>query len=106
MPPPVETFTASQLPFRVQATASGKRRKGEEIRLEECELLEMVQYSCWLEDKRKDVIKCKPIVKLFRKYDVQPLSIRLDVQVLTAIHRCAGNLTVETTALEGAIELR
>ncbi len=67
MAPPVEIFPASQLPFRIQVGANGKRRKGEEIKLEDCELLEMVQYSCWLEGKRMDVIKCRPIVKLFRK---------------------------------------
>lgn len=67
MPPPIETFPASQLPHRIQMTANGKRRKGEEIKLGDCELMEMVQYSCWLEGKKQDIIKCKPIVKLFRK---------------------------------------
>lgn len=68
MAPPSETFSASELLSRVQVKANGKRRKGEEIRLEDCELLEMVQYSCWLEGKKKDVTKCRPIVKLFRRY--------------------------------------
>ncbi|KAL8780267.1 MAG: hypothetical protein Q9213_006543 [Squamulea squamosa] len=85
MAPPIETFPSSQLPYRVQAAANGKRRKGEEIKLNECELMEMVQYSCWLEGKRKDITICKPIVKLFRK--------------------CAGNLVVETTAFEEGVRL-
>lgn len=81
MAPPIETFPASQLPSRVQFAANGKRRKGDEIKLEDCELMEMVQYSCKLEGEKKDVVRCRPIVKLFRK--------------------CAGDLVVETTALEG-----
>ncbi|KAL8668621.1 MAG: hypothetical protein Q9168_006762 [Polycauliona sp. 1 TL-2023] len=80
MAPPIETFPASQLPYRVQVAANGKRRKGKEIKLNECELMEMVQYSCWLEGEKMDNITCKPIVKLFR--------------------RCAGDLIVETTAIE------
>ncbi|KAL9022028.1 MAG: hypothetical protein Q9185_000769 [Variospora sp. 1 TL-2023] len=80
MAPPIETFPASEVPVRVQTAANGKRRKGDKIKLEDCELLEMVQYSCWLEGKKQDVTKCRPIVKLFRK--------------------CAGGLIVETTALE------
>lgn len=67
MTPPIETFPASQVPSRIQIAANGKLRKGDKIKLEDCELLEMVQYSCWLEGKRQDIIKCRPIVKLFRK---------------------------------------
>lgn len=67
MAPPTETFPASQLSSRVHLATNGKRRKGDEIKLEDCELMEMVQYSCELEGKKKDVIKCRPIVKLFRK---------------------------------------
>ncbi|KAI4223453.1 MAG: hypothetical protein L6R36_005419 [Xanthoria steineri] len=80
MAPPIETFPASQLPYRIQAAANGKRRKGKEINLNECELMEMVQHSCWLEGVKQDLTVCKPIVKLFR--------------------RCAGGLVVETTAWE------
>ena len=68
MAPPVETFPASELPYRIQISANGKRRKGQDIKLDECELMEMVQYSCWLDGPKKDITICKPIVKLFRKY--------------------------------------
>lgn len=67
MAPPIETFPASQLPYRIQVAANGKRRKGKKIQLSDCELREMVQYSCWLEGTKKDVTICKPIVKLFRR---------------------------------------
>lgn len=48
----------------------GKRRKYyDEIKLENCELMELVQHSCWLEGYRgsQEIIKCQPIVRLFRK---------------------------------------
>ena len=70
MAPPVEAFQASELPERVQITALGRRRK-EPVDLEKCELLEMVQYSCWLEGGKRSQqadIKCEPIVRAFRKY--------------------------------------
>ena len=68
MAPPTEAFPASQLPYRVQITAQGKRRKGEAVDLKKCELLELVQYSCRVEDKRPgQPARCYPIVRLFRK---------------------------------------
>lgn len=70
MTPPVESFPASQLKQRVESTADGRRQKGEMVDLRDCELLEMVQYSCKL---RRDpggeaMISCKPIMRLFRRW--------------------------------------
>lgn len=72
MAPPVESFPASELEHRIQIKTNGRRRKGPAIQLKDCELFEMVQYSCGLDkDPRvsaKDaIIICKPIVKLFRR---------------------------------------
>lgn len=67
MAPPVEAFHASEL--RVQVNVQGRRRK-EPFELEDCELLEMVQYSCYLESGGKGQqpdIKCDPIVRAFRR---------------------------------------
>jgi len=71
MSPPVETFPASQLAQRIQLTPQGRKKKGREVELGDCELLEMVQYSCHLEvhpeTLRTAIVKCEPIVRLFRK---------------------------------------
>ncbi|KAI9849847.1 MAG: hypothetical protein M1837_000061 [Sclerophora amabilis] len=67
MAPPIEAFPASQLPERVQTTAAGKKRKVP-VKLDQCELLEMLQYECWVEDKRKGgKILCETVERLFRK---------------------------------------
>ncbi|KAI9826679.1 MAG: hypothetical protein M1819_007313 [Sarea resinae] len=63
MSPPLEVFPASELPFRVQATAQGKRRK-QAIDLARCEPLELVQYACWLEgeERSRDArVICDPL---------------------------------------------
>jgi len=83
MTPPIESFPASELPDRVQVTMKGRRRK-RPVDMRNCELLEMLQYSCWIDgDERKPGAKviCDPVVRLFR--------------------RCADNLTIETTTWEG-----
>lgn len=71
MAPPTEEFPATLLPHRVQVTPDGRRRKGGDIDLKKCELLEMVQYSCTVEGEQtrrsKQPVKCYPIVRLFRK---------------------------------------
>ena len=64
MGPPVESFPTSELAMRVNILPNGRRRKGGDIELSRCELLELVQYSCHL---KGDVIQCEPIVKLFRR---------------------------------------
>ncbi|GAM41098.1 hypothetical protein TCE0_041f13962 [Talaromyces pinophilus] len=86
MAPLVPIFATEDLPSRVQIIHRGfkeKRRKGEPIDLHKCELMELVQYSCNPPEEgilAPGVVKCKPIVRLFR--------------------RCAGGLTVETTSWE------
>lgn len=84
MAPPVEEFPVSELGHRINVQSNGRRRKGGDIDLRKCELLELVQYECGLKGSKKDrdsVIECAPVVKLFRK--------------------CAGGLMVETTAWDG-----
>ncbi|KAJ5299995.1 hypothetical protein N7476_011552 [Penicillium atrosanguineum] len=86
MAPLVPVFSAETLHDHVNITQRNfqdKRRKGPEINLKECALLEMMQYSCNPpsgEIPQPGVITCKPVVRLFR--------------------RCAGGLTVETTSWE------
>ena len=68
MAPPTEAFPASELPFRAQITTQGKRRKGGDIDLRRCELLEMVQYDCRVDEQQpRAPVRCYPIVRLFRK---------------------------------------
>lgn len=84
MAPPIEAFPVSELEDRVNIQSNGRRRKGGDIDLRKCELLELLQYECRLKGSKKDrqsVIQCAPVIKLFR--------------------RCAGGLIVETTAWEG-----
>ncbi|KAJ6112248.1 hypothetical protein N7523_008309 [Penicillium sp. IBT 18751x] len=86
MAPLVPVFSAETLSDHVNITQRNfqdKRRKGPEINLKECALLEMMQYCCNPpsgEIPQPGVITCKPVVRLFR--------------------RCAGGLTVETTSWE------
>ncbi|KAJ5234091.1 uncharacterized protein N7469_005857 [Penicillium citrinum] len=86
MAPLVPCFSADTLPDHVNTIKRNfqdKRRKGPEVKLKECQLLEMLQYSCnppQEEIPKPGVIVCKPVVRLFR--------------------RCAGGLTVETTSWE------
>lgn len=69
MSPPVETFSATELPDRVQVNTQGRRRKGGNIELQKCELLEMLQYECEVENAaRKDSqVICRPVERLFRR---------------------------------------
>ena len=102
MAPPTETFPAIELPYRVQVTTQGKRRKGDAIDLKECELLEMVQYSCRVEDEQNGKpVRCYPIVRLFRKYAPMPSVYRRNDGKINSMDRCRHNIMVETTAWEG-----
>ncbi|PGH08781.1 hypothetical protein AJ79_05880 [Helicocarpus griseus UAMH5409] len=78
-PPP---FPASDLPAQVQTIQRNNIVKSRKtpVNLAECPLFEMVQYSCNPPEKGAVTgrIECESIVRLFR--------------------RCAGGLTVETTA--------
>lgn len=74
MAPPVETWTASELPLRVTGDVHGKRRKGVEgLELEKCEMLEILQYSCVVqglergEVTKESIVMCTPIARLFRR---------------------------------------
>ncbi|PYH76194.1 hypothetical protein BO82DRAFT_359379 [Aspergillus uvarum CBS 121591] len=86
MAPLVPVFHAETLPEHVNISTKNfqeKRRKGGPVDLEKCQLLEMVQFSCNPPQggiPKPGVIVCQPVVRLFR--------------------RCAGGLTVETTAWE------
>ncbi|KAL2218363.1 hypothetical protein M432DRAFT_612713 [Thermoascus aurantiacus ATCC 26904] len=87
MAPLIPIFPTTALPERVQilqtTTFKEKRRKGGPIDLDKCALLEMLQYSCNPPHEgvpEPGVVRCRPVVRLFR--------------------RCAGGLTVETTAWE------
>lgn len=78
MAPPVEAFPVSELEDRVNIQSNGRRRKGGDIDLRKCELLELVQYECGFVTDRKAVmlyklrrqqpiVQCTPVVKLFRR---------------------------------------
>ncbi|KAJ5377143.1 uncharacterized protein N7496_004552 [Penicillium cataractarum] len=73
MAPILRTFSAENLPDHVntiQRNFQDKRRKGPVVNLKECQLLEMVQYSCNPPDggiPQPGVITCEPIVRLFRR---------------------------------------
>ena len=102
MSPPVETFPASELAQRIQLTLRGRRRKGHQTVLGDCELLEMVQYSCHIEQDpetpRTAIVKCEPIIRLFRK--CVGIQDALLYSILT-LDRCNDTFLAETTALEG-----
>jgi mitochondrial inner membrane protease subunit SOM1 len=69
MAPPVEIWSASGLPDRVQVTMKGRLRK-DRIQLKDCELLEMLQYECAVQDGRRDkeaTVICGPVERLFRR---------------------------------------
>jgi len=86
MGPPVNIFPAAELPERIQTTLKDRRRK-DKVELEKCELLEMLQYECVVEDEGRDRdsrIICQPIQRLFRRCQDRN-----------------GSFTVETTAWEG-----
>ena len=70
MAPPIEAFPVSELEQRVNIQSNGRRKKGGDIDLRKCELLELVQYECGLKGSEKDpqaVIECAPVMKLFRR---------------------------------------
>jgi hypothetical protein len=74
MAPLVPIFATEDLPSRVHIIHRGfkeKRRKGEPVDLHKCELMELVQYSCNPPEEgvlAPGVVKCKPIVRLFRRF--------------------------------------
>lgn len=72
MAPLSEIFYASSLPDKVQVTNAKfrQKRRKTQIDLAKCPLMEMVQYSCnppTEEPPEPGVIKCKSVVRLFRR---------------------------------------
>lgn len=70
MAPPVDVFPASELAERVQLTAQHRRRKPP-VDLKKCELLEMIQYDCRVDEGPgsggRGKVLCTPIERLFRR---------------------------------------
>lgn len=69
MAPPVELFPASSLKYHSQANLAGKKRKDFDGDLKRCELFDMLQYDCKVEEPRdrKAEVQCWPIERFFRK---------------------------------------
>jgi mitochondrial inner membrane protease subunit SOM1 len=90
MAPPIEAWPAYELPSRLQALPSGRRRKPD-VDLANCPLFELTQYDCVVERRGnsntakvgkdnevhkpsvqgkapKGEIVCTPIMRLFRRY--------------------------------------
>jgi len=86
MAPLVEKWPVRELEYRSQVSMVGKKRKEFDGNLKACELLEMLQYRCEVEQPvtRESVTRCWPVERMFR--------------------RCVdrnGSFMVETTAWEG-----
>jgi len=69
MAPLVETWPARELEFRSQVSMAGNKRKGFDGDLKGCELLEMLQYRCEVDQPvtRESVTRCWPVERLFRR---------------------------------------
>lgn len=69
--PPIQTFSLEELEERINTLPNGKQRTPQ-IKLEECDLMRLVQYNCDVSDGKKQgvggpVVVCKPFLRLFRK---------------------------------------
>lgn len=66
--PPVETFSAHELPERINRLPNGNARKPS-VKLEECDLLQMTQYKCDIKERQdaKPHVVCRPFLRLFRR---------------------------------------
>jgi hypothetical protein len=62
---PVKSFSVSELEKHVNINEKGKKRKPA-VNLEECKLMQMVQYNCEVVKRTKEV-ECRPILRLFRQ---------------------------------------
>jgi hypothetical protein len=69
MAPPIHTWPASELPERARGDAQGNFRKGFDGDLKGCELVEMLQYACEVENPaiRDSPVRCRPVERLFRR---------------------------------------
>jgi len=69
MTPPVEVWSAEELEVRALVGVNGMKRKDFDGKLKNCELLELLQYNCRVDEpKRKDSeVRCWPVERLFRR---------------------------------------
>lgn len=88
MAPPERPFPVSDLEQRIhthQVNLKDKNRKlGQNFNLKDCELYELVQYSCTTNEAQRELalkhpgekipLECFPFVRLFRKYEISYLS--------------------------------
>lgn len=73
MTPPCHSFPASQLAVQIQVNLDGKRRKtegGQAIDLSGCELLDLVQYNCKVDNpkQRESPVRCWPVQRWLRRF--------------------------------------
>jgi len=68
MGPPLIAFPVSELEKHVNKNERGKARKPP-VKLEECELYELTQYYCDVENRnsKRPYVLCKPLLRLFRR---------------------------------------
>ena len=68
MGPPLISFPVSELEKHVKTDERGKARKPP-VKLEECELYELTQYCCDVENRnsKRPYVLCKPLLRLFRR---------------------------------------
>jgi hypothetical protein len=70
MPPPLETWPASQLDYRSQVSMKDTKRKGFDGDLKACKLLELLQYECGITEgpvTKESRIICWPVERFFRR---------------------------------------
>lgn len=69
MAPPLYSWPASELPDHTRANVKDEFRKGFDGNLKACELLEMLQYRCEVENPglRSSPTRCWPVERLFRR---------------------------------------
>jgi hypothetical protein len=69
MTPPIESWPVRELEARIRGNAKGEWRKSFDGDLKKCELLELLQYDCKVDDPRRrdSLVRCWPIERLFRR---------------------------------------
>jgi hypothetical protein len=69
MTPPIEAWSPKELEDRIRGNTKGEYRKDFDGDLKKCELLELLQYDCKVEnpDSRDSLVRCWPIERLFRR---------------------------------------
>ncbi|PHH67399.1 hypothetical protein CDD81_7 [Ophiocordyceps australis] len=74
MAPPCPSFSAAQLPQKVQFTDSRRRKFAPDaachrIELAACPLLSLVQYKCTIDapEVPDSPVRCRPVTRLFRR---------------------------------------